>query len=336
MPGLSTGREFVPAGAAVDRQTDAMDPLRYLAENQGFFTRAQARDLGYGDRLVTQLIRGRVWHRIRRGYYTYADIWASLTLEARHLARAHAVLDSLGSCVALSGVSGLLEHGVATWGMALERVQVTRLDGGAGRTEGDVVHHSGACRDQDVIELDGRLVLTAQRCAVEAGSRSSPEAALVSFDSLLNLGHCTHDDLISQFRSMSYWPFTRSMTIVVLMADGRAESPGESRGRWLFRITGLPAPILQYEVVDAHGRIVGRCDWGWPELGLLGEFDGKIKYGRLVRAGQEPGDVVFEEKRREDLLREITGCAMVRLVWDDLGHPRRTRDRIASLMRRAS
>ncbi len=36
----------------------------------------------------------------------------------------------------------------------------------------------------------------------------------------------------------------------------------------------------------------------------MGEFDGRIKYGRLLRPGQEAGDAVFEEKRREDAIRD--------------------------------
>jgi len=312
-----------------------MDPLRHLAETQGFFTRATARDLGYHDKAVSQMMRHRIWHRIRRGYYTYADVWAGLTPEGQHLARAHAVLDSLGDRVALSGVSGLLEHGVATWNVPLDRVHVTRLDGAAGRTEGDVVHHEGFCVDSDVVEIDHRRVLAAPRCAIEACSRTSPESALVSFDSLLHLGICTSGELEHQFRSMHAWPFTRRLTVPVLMADGRAESPGESRGRWLFWSCGLPAPLLQYEVYDADGHLIGVCDWGWPDHGLLGEFDGRVKYGRLLGPGQLPGEVVFAEKRREDMLREVTGCSMIRLTWDDYARPRITHRRVESLLRRA-
>ncbi len=71
----------------------------------------------------------------------------------------------------------------------------------------------------------------------------------------------------------------------------------------------------------------------WPEHGLLGEFDGRVKYGRLLRPGEEPGDAVFREKRREDELRRLTGFAMVRLVWADLHRPRETAARIRGLLR---
>lgn len=312
-----------------------MDPLRYLAETRGFFTRAEARDLGYSDRLVTHLVRGRIWLRLRRGYFTLVDLWDLLTQEGRHLALAHAVLHSLGDAVALCGVSGLLEHGVESWGMPLDRVHVTRLDGGPGRAEGDVVHHEGIVTDDDLVEIAGRRVLTAQRCAVEAGSRVTNEAALVAFDSLLHRRLCSYDALMGQFERMAHWPFTLKLHVTVRMADGRSESVGETRGRWLFRVAGLPAPIPQFEIRDGTGHLVATCDWGWPEHHLYGEFDGKVKYGRLLRPGQDAGDVVFAEKRREDLVREVTQGAMVRMVWADLDRPRVTRDRIARLLRRA-
>ena len=312
-----------------------MDPLRWLAETRGFFSRAESRELGYSDKAVTQMMRSRIWHRIRRGYYTYADIWSGLSPEGRHLARAHAVVHSLGDNVVLSGVSGLLEHGVATWNIPLDRVHVTRLDGGAGRREGDVIHHEGFCLDSDIVEIDGRRVLTPARCAIEACSRTSPESALVSFDSMLHLEMCSQEDLERQFRTMESWPYIRRLRVPVLMADGRAESPGESRGRWLFWALGLPAPQLQFEVRDGDGELVGICDWAWPALRALGEFDGRTKYGRLVPAGATAADVVFAEKRREDRLREVTGFSMIRLAWDDYDRPRLTQRRLEALLRRA-
>jgi hypothetical protein len=118
------------------------------------------------------------------------------------------------------------------------------------------------------------------------------------------------------------------------MATAKSASIGESRGRWLFWTLGIPAPLCQFEVRDAGGVLRGTCDWGWPEHQQLGEFDGKIKYGRLVKPGQDPGEVVFAEKQREDELRELTGYSMVRLIWRDFERPRVTADRLRRRFRR--
>jgi hypothetical protein len=77
-------------------------------------------------------------------------------------------------------------------------------------------------------------------------------------------------------------------------------------------------------------------DFAWPEHRLLGEFDGRVKYGRLLRPGEEPGDAVFREKRREDLLRRVTGWSMIRITWEDLYHPARTAAAVRQLMGRAA
>ena len=305
-----------------------MDPVRILAESNGFFTRAEARDIGYDDKAVASLIRNGVWHRFRRGFYTFTDLWTPLDGVGRHRVRSHAVLRSLGPAVALSHISGAVEHGLSTWGLPLDRVHVTRLDGGAGRVEGDVMHHEGFCLDDDVIEVDGHRVLVPERCAIETASRVDNEVALVLFDSLLHHELSTYDELQARFELMQFWPRTRQLHIPVRMADGAAESPGESRGRWLCWKAGLPQPQLQYHVFDARGVLFARCDWAWPDHGTLGEFDGRVKYGRALLPGQDPGEVVFAEKQREDLIREITGCRMVRVIWSDYDRPRVTAARI--------
>ena len=311
------------------------DPLRAVSRESGFFTRAHAREAGYDDRAVAREHRSGRWLRIRRGYYVFPDVWNAASAEERHLVRCRAVLDSLGDVVALSHVSACLAWGIDVWGVSLERVHVTRLDGGAGRVEGDVVHHEGFVADGEVTEAGGVRVLTAPRCVLEAGSAATAEAALVLLNSALHRGACTMTDIGNQFDLMARWPRMRHLHVPVRMATDLAESVGESRGLWLFWVEHLPAPVLQHEVY-AGGRLVGRTDWAWPRHHGLGEFDGRVKYGRLLRPDQEPGEVVFREKRREDELREATGAWMVRLVWADLDQPAPTAARLRRLMSAAS
>ncbi len=306
-----------------------MDELRMLTERQGFFTRAQAADLGYDDRAVAREVRAGRWVRFRRGFYALADTWGEMDQVERHRVRSRAVLSSLGDRVALSHVSGVVAHDLPTWGLDLTRVHVTRLDGGPGRVEGDVVHHEGVCLGEDVSCWEEGLVTTPVRSAFEAGSRAGGrEVGLVLLDALLHQGLATEREMDAQFKLMEHWPFLRSMHLPYRLADGRAESVGESRGRWLFRKHRIPAPVLQFEVVDGAGQVVGTSDWAWPEHGVLGEFDGRIKYGRLLKAGQEPGDAVFAEKQREDLMREVSGCRMIRFVWVDLDRGATTANRL--------
>ena len=312
-----------------------MDPLRCLAEEDGFFTRAQARDCAYDDKQVAAMVRAGVWQRFRRGYYTFCDIWEGLDDVGRHRVRSRAVLHSLGGAVVLSHVSAAIEHGISPWGIDLSRVHVTRLDGGPGRLEGDVVHHVGVCLDGDVSQRHGLSVVVPERAVIEAASFATGEAGLVLFDSYLHLGLGDQPGLMRRFGRMERWPHTRHLHVPIRLADGGAESAGESRGRWLCWASRLPVPRTQHEVRTVDGELRGTCDWWWPRSRTLGEFDGFVKYGRLLKPGQSPGDVVFAEKVREDELREISGCPMVRLTWQDYDRPRVTAARIARFVRRA-
>jgi hypothetical protein len=83
-----------------------------------------------------------------------------------------------------------------------------------------------------------------------------------------------------------------------------------------------------------HTAVVGRTDYAWPKSRRLGEFDAKVTYGRLLKPGQDPGEVVFNEKRREDQLREVLDAWMIRLVWSDFDQPGAMAARIRRLLAR--
>ncbi|MFC4458677.1 hypothetical protein ACFO4M_09815 [Pseudonocardia nematodicida] len=70
---------------------------------------------------------------------------------------------------------------------------------------------------------------------------------------------------------------------VATVADGLPGSVGETLSRLALAEAGLPVPTLQWEVVLA-GR-AHRVDFAWPEHRLVGEFHGRVTYGRLLRAG---------------------------------------------------
>ena len=313
-----------------------MDPLRILAEAHGFFSRDEAHQAGYDDNAIRRAIRSRLWTRIRQGAYTFTDLWAEMDAVARHLAAARAVLRRLGDRVALSHTSAALMHGVDVWGADLSRVHVTRLDGGAGRTEAGVVHHEGLCLDDDLMLSPDGLVMKPARATLEAAAIVDAEAAVVLLDSGLHHGLFTPEEMTAGFELMQHWPGALHLQFAVRFADGRAESVGESRSRYLCYAHGLPAPDLQFHVYDDRGRLVGITDMVWHQHRLLGEFDGKVKYGRLLAPGEDPGEVVFREKRREDDLRRVTGYGMVRIIWADFFRARETATRIRGLLRSAA
>jgi hypothetical protein len=311
-----------------------MDELIELVSQSGVLLRREALANGFTDQDLSRGLRHGLLRRVRHGAYTTPEHWDHASATERHRLRCIAVDRSLKGQVVFTHTSALVMHGVAIWGASLDRVHVTRLDG-IGRTDAGVVHHEGRVAEAETTTAGGLLVTTPGRAVVEHASLTSVESGLVSADSALRRNDLDFDQLARQFMSMEHWPGTRRVHIVVRLADGRAESAGETRSRYLCWRHHLPAPELQFEVYDEFG-LVGVTDMAWPERKLLGEFDGKIKYGRLLKPGQEPGDVVFAEKRREDRLREITGWQMVRLVWSDLEDAAYTASRIRRMLFRAA
>lgn len=165
--------------------------------------------------------------------------------------------------------------------------------------------------------MNGFAVTSVARTLVDL-ARSVPfEEAVVLADGALFARLVGPAELAAAQERASRWRGGPAALRAVSFADGRAESPGESRSRVAIWRAGLPPPVLQLEVRSASGRFLGRADFGWPKLATVGEFDGLVKYGRLLRPGQSAADVVVAEKLREDDLRgERLG--VVRWIWDDL------------------
>ncbi len=300
----------------------------------GYFTRPQALANGYDDKAIRRALRSGRWTRIRQGVYTLPGRWAAADARGRHRILAHAVASRLGDRAVLSHVSAAERHGLELWDLDLSLVHVTRLDGLTGRTEAGVVHHEGLCLGSDLATVEGLRLVPLARAALETSLLTSTESAVVTLDSALRRG-CSRPELAAMADLMAEWPGSRRLRFALRLADGRAESVGESRTRYLCYRHHLPAPELQFEVRD-RGSLVGVSDFAWPDHRLLGEFDGKVKYGRLLHPGEEPADAVFREKRREDLLRELTGWSMVRLTWGDLERGAATAARIRRLLRRVA
>ena len=95
----------------------------------------------------------------------------------------------------------------------------------------------------------------------------------------------------------------------VALADGRAESWLETCGRLTFAALGLPPFVPQVELW-ADDRLLKVADGWYPDAAVAIEFDGRVKY-RRPRYGATPEDVLWKEKRSEDLLRSL-GVRFVR------------------------
>jgi hypothetical protein len=139
--------------------------------------------------------------------------------------------------------------------------------------------------------------------------------AVAAGDRGLTLGLRSHE-LDAGLVSMKRWPGIRAAWRVIQFLDVRSESVGESVSRVRLMEEGLPEPEPQHEIFGPDGRLIARVDFHWKEHQTVGEFDGKTKYGRLLKPGQRIEDVIFKEKLREDAVRDL-GLQVVRWIWPD-------------------
>ena len=314
-----------------------MDPILELICNQhGVFLRSEAEALGYGDHAIARAVASRQWIRVRRGAYVLAHIYAGLDLAGRYDLLCRAAVRQARKPAVLSHTSALGQWGCPLWDADLTEVHLTRHDGTMNRREAQVRPHRGVVQEGDVVPHKGLAVMSPVRAALEYTTLTDVEHSLVEVDDLLHRQMVELAALRARYASMAQWPNTLITDLVLRLADGRSESVGETRARYLVWSQGLPPPEVNYPIYDENGREVARVDLAWPAYGLFLEFDGKVKYERLLKDGEKASDVVFREKQREDMIRRLTGWRCIRLVWADLYTPELTAARIRAMFRRVA
>jgi Protein of unknown function (DUF559) len=139
------------------------------------------------------------------------------------------------------------------------------------------------CRLSEVVSVRGLRATSVQRTLHDLRRQLPPVEFLVLADAALRLHLGVFDDLAAP-----------------------AESPMETRLRWLLLHAGLPRPHVQAALHDSHGRFVGRADIYYPEARLVIEYDGVNHRDRLA-----------DDDRRQNLLVNA-GYRMLRFTAGDV------------------
>jgi hypothetical protein len=274
------------------------------------------------DEVARRTRRGEL-ERVRRGAYT-TPTGTELSREEQHRRLLHATVPRLVDGSVVSHGSAAVLHGLPVWSSAIARVHITRPEDGKRRS---ILHVCGApLGSDDITTVDGIAVTSIARTVLDlARTRPMPQAVAAA-DRALRDG-LPPQLLAEGLLRMERWPGVRAGRRVVAFADPRSESVGESVSRVRIHLDGLPRPELQYEIRGAFGQVIARVDFYWEMQRTVGEFDRRIKYGRLLKPGQRVEDVMCEEKLREDAVRG-EGHGFTRWVWDDCWRPGVVRDRV--------
>jgi hypothetical protein len=171
---------------------------------------------------------------------------------------------------------------------------------------------------EDVVPWSAFGTTTVARTLVDCAREWPLLGAVVAMDAALHNGSVRRAELQEAVHSARHRCGASAAARALGLSDGLAESPLESEGRLALLAAGLPAPELQVELHDARG-LIARVDAWYEDAALALEFDGQVKY-LDPREGRSPGEVLWQEKRREDQVRGLD-VRFVRIVKADLGRP---------------
>jgi len=304
---------------------EAMAAARALAERQHWLISAERlRALGVGRNAVERCLRKGEWRSLLHGVYLVdADMYDEMP--ASMIWRA--ALMKHGPDSMLVGRTGARALGIQGLPPLDDVVEVALLDGvsrarqasdvpGDHRDEGPVVvvRQFPVPRDQVVI-VDGMRVRRAPETVVDAALQLDRVHALCVIDSSLHLKLLTTDEFERAVAAATRRRGCLMLREVAARADGRAESPLETRIRLACIDGGLPPDDLQYEVEAEPGVTVAVGDLAWyrrRRRPLLGECDGVEPHSR-----PKP---VFRDRRRGNSLTGLA-CDTVRFVWEDALRP---------------
>lgn len=252
--------------------------------------------------------------------------WDDADAATRHRIRIQAIAETRRVDAVFSHTSAAVIHGLPLLDPPGAIVHAI-TDPAVRRRASAIAWHRRELADSDVVEIDGLLVTSLPLTLLDLARTDSFAAAVVALDAALDApevrprwdsraSRIHRDELFEQLDAIAGSAGVRRARDAVSFADGRAESVGESLSRVQMFAWGIPLPELQTEVECPSGAM-RRVDFSWNGASLIGEFDGRVKYGRMHgRGDSEVADIVWAEKRREDDLR-ATGASVVRWLWND-------------------
>jgi hypothetical protein len=288
------------------------------------FVRAECVASGVSGRVLDRSLARGDLTRIAPGLYAVASHWEGRPPWDRHVALARAAVRTTpDAIVSHSSAAALLRLPMPP--RPPQRATLTLLDDRrTSQDDGWRRFHRGRTPPEQVVLSGGHPYLVPSRTVLDCVRDMHPRDALAVVDAALRRGVATGPDLLKMRRHQRRWPGIAVADQVLRLGDGRRESWFESASAWVMSSWGIPAGIPQVVVRDSHGRVVARVDVLWPELGLVGEADGRGKY-LLEPSSNRPAEeaaarAVIDQVRREDRLRDL-GLGVLR--WDptDLTQP---------------
>ncbi|AXH90034.1 type IV toxin-antitoxin system AbiEi family antitoxin domain-containing protein [Micromonospora aurantiaca] len=285
---------------------------RLAATQGGFVTAGQALRLGLGREQIRYLVRSGRWTRVSRGCYLPSP--AVLTHEALRRAMIRATVASLGrgavavlgTAAELHGIAGLPPTAAIHVSVPLDRPHVQR------RAEPSLTVHQLTLAEADVCRAGGVPVTTPARTVADVLLRARRYPAVCVLDSALNQRILAENDLSLVLTHLTGRRGAVAARGYLAEADGRAQSPLETRARLRCVDGGVPPDVLQLPVRDEDGYLLGVGDLAWRGARLIAEADG--------RGPHLTPQAVYADRFRQNRLVNA-GWRILRFTWSDTLRP---------------
>lgn len=270
-------------------------------------------------RAIARAVASGEHRRLQRNRYVSNNLWADLWPESRHLLEVCAAAGEMrdGGAVASYESAGVL-HELPLYRHVPAAVHVTTPPGSRMSSRRGLTRHSDLLPDEDIDVLFGIRCATLDRTVFDLVRTLGVEAALAVADAALRqvaMVEKAYDEVAAEgWRQRMLERCARSRGVrgirqaetVIRLADGRAESSGESVSRLQLRRLGFRRLRLQVAVAGPHGREY-HVDIEIEDANAYYEFDGVGKYlEEAMRSGRTLEQVILDEKRREDWIRGTT------------------------------
>jgi very-short-patch-repair endonuclease len=245
-------------------------------------------------------LSGHSWRRIGAGLYQWAglvaDPWSTLAAWSR----------TLPADVVFAGASAAWLHGLQL--VPTDPVEVVVPGSSGPRTRPGLLVHHGDLPPPDVVSIRGLRAEALHLALARLCLRGSAVDALIALDMAVRIGGADDAGLLHLPEGALGKPGMARLARLAKLA-APAESPMETRLRWLLIQAGLPQPEVQTNLQDNASRFVARADLYYPQARLVLEYDGGNHRDRLI-----------EDDRRQNLLINA-GYRILRFTASDLQNP---------------
>jgi predicted transcriptional regulator of viral defense system len=225
----------------------------------------QLRSRGLSSADIAAMARRGELDHLRRGAYAYPNAAITANDDAaaldRHQKLIRATVLHLTQQAWVSHTSAAVMHQLPVRSAHLGPVHLTRpRQSGHGRVARYIHLHGAPVPDSHVTTVDGLPVTSVARTVVDATRMLTYREGVAIADTALR-GGVDGAEIEAAMTAVGRRNDIRLARSVLQFADHRSESVGESYSRVLLAEQGLPAPELQYDIVDHNGVFVGRVDF---------------------------------------------------------------------------